>query len=179
MCKQHDTKLRESLPEVEPAVSVRLLTWFFSSIDSPVAAPTCSIVEVLASAIKLRVEAFADYTTSGPKSSHAPLSMASPVLTSSLALWACTPPPLALPMSYIKASGTQVRFSSLMLVISTKPKKRDCSSDSVSNDQPDMRACIGIKKESINDGGHGSNVNARSAPQVTRCDTTPIEGGGE
>ena len=43
MHKQHDTMLREVLPQVEPVDLVRLLTWFFSSTDNPVAAPACSM----------------------------------------------------------------------------------------------------------------------------------------
>ena len=73
-------------------------------------------------------------------------------------------------MSDIEASGTHVWFSSLTLFIRTKPKKCDHSSDSVSDNQSNKRACIRIKKESIDNGGHGSNVNDGSAP---------IEGGKE
>ena len=50
-----------------------------------------------------------------------------------------------------------------MLILGTKPKKHDPSSNSVSDDQHDKSAHIGIKKESISDGGHGSNVHAGSA----------------
>ena len=77
-------------------------------------------------------------------------------------------------MSDIKASGTPVGLSSLTLIISTKPKMHGHSSNSVSDNQHYKRAYIRIKKENINDGSHGSNVNAESAPLVTRCDTTPI-----
>ena len=34
MCEQHYTMLREFLTEVEPAESVRLLTWFFFTTDN-------------------------------------------------------------------------------------------------------------------------------------------------
>ena len=73
-------------------------------------------------------------------------------------------------MSNIKVSGTPVRFSSLTLIISTKPKKYDYSSDSASDDQHGKRAQIRIEKELIADGGYGSNVNIRSAPLVTEHD---------
>ena len=82
-------------------------------------------------------------------------------------------------MSNIEASGTPVRFLSLMLIIHSKPKKHDHSSDSTSNDQCDKRACIGIKVDPIDDRGHRSNVNAESAPLVAGCDTAPIKGGGK
>ena len=86
---------------------------------------------------------------------------------------------LQLSISDIKASGTPVRFSSLMLIIGTKPKKHDHSSNNVSDDQCDKRAHIRNKKEPIDDGGHRSNANAGSASPVTGCDTTPIKGGKE
>ena len=76
---------------------MRLLTWFFSTTDNPGAAPTHSVAEVLATTAQLRAEAFADYTTPGPKGSHVPLSVASPVPTNCPVLQAGSPPPLALP----------------------------------------------------------------------------------
>ena len=86
MHEQHDTTLRELLTQVGPGDSVRLHTWFFSTTDNPGTAPKHSIVEVLAAAMQLRAEAFADNSTPGIKSSHAPLSVVSPVSTSSPAL---------------------------------------------------------------------------------------------
>ena len=179
MFEQHYTLLGEVLAQVELVDSVRLLTWFFSTTDNLGAASTCSVSKVLATAVQLRVEVFADNTNVGLESSHASLSLVSPVLTSSLVLQAHTPPPPALPMSDIKASGTPAGFSSLMLIISTKPKKHDHSSDSASDDQCDKRAHIGIMKQPIDDGSYESNVNARSAPLVAKCDTASIEGGRE
>ena len=44
---------------------------------------------------------------------------------------------------------------------------------------PDKRAHVRGRKESISDGGYGSNVIARSAPLVAKCDTTTNEGGRE
>ena len=164
---------------MEPVDSVQLFTWFFSTTDNPGAAPAHSMDEVLATALQLRVQASTDNTTSGLKNSHAPLSMASAVSTSSPALWAGILPPPALPMSNIKASSTPVRFSLLMLITGTKTKKYRHSSDSVSGDQHNKRACIGIKKEPIEDNSHASNVNAGSDLLVTGCDTTPTEGGRE
>ena len=126
-----------------------------------------------------RAEVFADNTTPGLESCHTSLSVASPVLTSSPVLQAHTPPPPALPTSDIKASGTPVRFSSLTPVISMKPKKSDHSSGSAPDDQCDKRGHTGIKKEPIDNGGYKSNVNAGSAPLVSKHDTAPIEGGRE
>ena len=177
--EQHDTTLREVLTQVEPADSVRLLTWFFSTTENPGVASTPSMGEVLATAMQLRTEVFADNTTPGLKSSYASLSVASPVLTSSPEPEAHNPPPLALPMSDIKASGTPVGFLSLMLIVTTKPKKHNHSSNSASNDQCNKRAHVRIKKESINGGGFRSHVNTRSVPLVTKHDTAPIEGGRE
>ena len=125
------------------------------------------------------VGAFADDPTPGLESSHTPLSMASLVSTNSPVHWVLTLLPLALPMSDIKVSDTLVGFSSLTLIIGTQSKKCDHSSDSVSDDQHDKRACIRIKVEPIDDGSHGSNVNTGSFPPVTVCDTTPTEGNGE
>ena len=82
-------------------------------------------------------------------------------------------------MSDIKASSTLVGFSSLILIVSTEPKKHNSSYDSVSDDQCNKRAHLGVKVEPIDDGGHQSNVNTRSAPPVTRCDAAPIKGGRE
>ena len=115
----------------------------------------------------------------GFESSHAPLSTASLASTSSPAHWACTLPPPALPMCNIQASWNPVRFSSLTLIIGTQSKRHDHSTDSASDDQHDKRAHIGIKVEPINDGSHGSNISAGSAPLVTMCDTTPFKGDGE
>ena len=89
--------------------------------------------ETLATAMQLRVEAFADITL-GLESSHPPQSAASPVPTSTPAPQAHTPPPLVLPMANVEASGTPVRFCSLTLIIGTTPNKHDCSSNSVSDD---------------------------------------------
>ena len=165
--------LREVLTQVGLADLLRLLTWFFSTTDNPGAAPPCSVGEVLATVMQPRAEAFADNMTPGLDSSHAPLLAASLVSTSSPALQAHTLPPPALPISNIKAYGTPVGFSSLMLIVGTKPKKCDHSSD----DQCNRRAHIRISIGPIDDGGNGSNVNAGSAPHVARCDTTPIKGG--
>ena len=173
MCEQHDTTLREVLAQVAPVDLVRLLTWFFSTTDNPGAAPTHSKGGVLATAIQPRAEAFVDNTTPGLESFHAPLFVASPVSTSNPVLWTLTLPPLALSMSTIEASSTPGWFSSLMLIVGSKPKKHDYFSNSVSDDQCDKRAHIRIKVEPINNGGAGS------APPVARCDTAPIEGGGE
>ena len=118
--------------------------------------------KLLTTAVQPRADVFANSTTPGLESSHASLSVDSPVLTSSPVLWAYTPPPPALPMSDIKASDTQVRFSSLTLIISTKPKKCDHSSDSASDDQHDKRAHVRIEKEPIEDNNYGSNVNTGS-----------------
>ena len=107
---------KEVLPQVEPADSVRLLTWFFSTTDNPGAAPACSVGEVLATAMQLSAEAFADNTTPGLESSHAPLSAAALVSTSSPAIQTHTLPPPALPISSIKASGIPVGFSCSLLV---------------------------------------------------------------
>ena len=65
--------MHEVLTEVRPVDLVRLLTWFFSTTDSPGAAPGCSMGEVLATAMQLRAEAFVDNTTLGLESSHAPV----------------------------------------------------------------------------------------------------------
>ena len=92
---QQDSRLREVLLQVEPVDTVGLLTWFFSTTDNPAPAPTCSMGEVLATALEPRVEAFVDNTTPGFKSSHAPLPVASPVSTSIPALQAHTLLPLA------------------------------------------------------------------------------------
>ena len=158
--EKHDTTLREVLTQMEAADSMKLLSWFFSTSDNPGAAPTCPMGEVLAAAMQPRVEAFADITP-WLKSSHSPHSVASPVPTSSPAPQAHTPPPLALPISDIEASSTPVRFSPLTLIVGTKPKKQDWAFNSVFDDQCDKRACIRIKKDYIDDGGHRSNVNAR------------------
>ena len=130
MHEQHDTTLREVLTQLEPADSLRLLTWFFSTTDNPGVAPVWSGDEVLATAMQLRVNVFVDNTILGLENSHTSQSTASFVLTSSPALQTHTPPPPALPLSDIKASGTPVGFSSFTLVISTKPKKNEHSSDS-------------------------------------------------
>ena len=100
-------------------------------------------------------------------------------INNSPACWACPLPPPTPSISDIQVSCTPVRFSSLMLIISTPSRKCDHSSDSVSNDQCDKRAHIGIKVEPINDGSHGSNISTRSAPPVTVYDTSPIKGDGE
>ena len=177
--EQHDTTLREVLAQVEPVDLVCLLTWFFSTTINPGAALAHSVAQVLAVAMHPRAEAFAENTTPRLESSHAPLSMASPVSRSSPALQVHTLSSLVLRMSNIEASGTPVRYSSLTLVIGIKPKKCDHSSNSASDDQCDKRAYIGIKKEPINDISHGTNVNARSALLIARCDTAPIKGGRE
>ena len=135
MHEQHNTMLREVLAQVGPVDSVRLLTWFFFATANPGAAPTCSMGEVLVTAVQPRAEAFVDNTTPGLKSSHAPLSAASPVSTSNPAHQAYTLPSLALPMSKTEAPGSPAGFSCLRLIISSKPKKCDHSSDSISDDQ--------------------------------------------
>ena len=56
MCDQHNTMFREVLTQVEPADSVRLLTWFFSTTDNFGVASTYSMGEVLAAAMQPRVE---------------------------------------------------------------------------------------------------------------------------
>ena len=134
--------------------------------------------EVLTTAVQQRVEAFADDTTARFEGSHAPLSTALLTSTSSPTHQAHTPPPLALSLSNIKASGTPVRFSSLMLIVNTNSKNHDHSSDNVSDDQHDKRVYIRIKIEPIDDDSHGSNVSSGSAPQVSGHDTIPIKGGG-
>ena len=169
-----DTTFREVLSQVGPADLVRLLTCFYSTADNPGTGPTHSLGEVLTAAMQLEAEAFADDTTPVFERSHAPLPVASGI-NKQPTCQAHTPPPPTLPMSDIKASGTLVRFSSLTLIMSTKPMKCDCSSYSVSNSQHDKRACIRIKIEAIDDGGHRSNVNVRSAHLVAGCDTTPIK----
>ena len=50
--------LGKCFTKVEPADLVRLLTWFFSTTDNPGVAPTCSVGEVLATAMQLRAECF-------------------------------------------------------------------------------------------------------------------------
>ena len=72
--------------------------------------------------------------------------MASPVLAKASGLWAHTLPPWALPMSDIKASGTPVGLSSLMLAVNPKLGKHDHSVNSAPNDQCGKRACIGTKE---------------------------------
>ena len=158
---------------------MRLFTSFFSTANSPGVVVTSSVDDALTAAVQPRMEGFTDDTTPGYESSHAPLSTASPASPSSPVPQAYTPPPLALPMSDIHASGTPVRFSSLMLIVSTQSRKCDHSPDSVSDDQCDKRAPISMKVEPIDDGSHGSNISARPAPLITVYDTKTIEGDGE
>ena len=54
--KWPDSALREVLAQVEPADTVRILTWFFSTADNPGTAPTCSMGKVLATAMQWRLE---------------------------------------------------------------------------------------------------------------------------
>ena len=93
MHEQHDTMLREVLVQMKPVASVRLLTCIISTNDNLHARPACPVDEMLATTMQLRAEAFAYNTTPGLESSHASLSVASPVPTSSQILWAHTPPP--------------------------------------------------------------------------------------
>ena len=170
MHKQHNTMLREVLPQMEPVDSVRLLTWFslyhWHSWCNSFMLHGWGVGHSCAT----EGGSFCWQPTPGLKSLHASPSVSSPVLTSSPVLWAHSPPPLALPMSITKASGTPVRFSLLVLIIGTRPKKHEHFSNSASDDQCNKRAHIRIKKEPINDGSYGSNVNARSAPLVTKHD---------
>ena len=117
-----------------------------------------------------KADVFVDNTIPGLESSYASLFLVSLVLTSRPVLLAHILPPLALLMSDIKASGTPVTFSSLTLIVGTKAKKHDHSSDSASDNQCEKRAHIRMEKDSIDDGGYNSNVNARSAPLVTEHD---------
>ena len=90
--------LREVLTQVEPVDSSEACSLgSFLPLTILVQLPHAPVGEVLVTAVQLRVEAFADNTTPGLKSSHAPLSAASPVPTSSPVLWAHTLPPPALP----------------------------------------------------------------------------------
>ena len=56
--------------------SVSLLTWFSSTADSPGVVTTCSVDDMLTTAMQRRTGTFANGTTLGFESSHAPLSPA-------------------------------------------------------------------------------------------------------
>ena len=169
MCKQHDTTLREVLAHAEPVDSVRLLTWFFSTTDNLGAAPAYFMDEVFATAVQLRVEGLLATPLQAqelPCLSVCSLSCAYKQPSTS-GLYSTSSG-----SSHVWHQGFWNSSQFLFPCTSCQHQTQEAWSfpNSASDDKCNKRAHIRIEKEPINNGSYGSNVNAGSAPLITKHD---------
>ena len=171
MGEQGDTTFRMVLSHVSQANSVRLLPWFLSTATNPCAVLIHSVSETHTTVMQPGADAPADDTTPEFESSEALESTGSPVCQAS------TPPPPALPIPDIPATGTPVGFPFFMLTINPKHKKWDCSPDSTHDDQCAKRAHTGSEEANISSGCSTPPVQPefgnRVQPKIRNTETVP------